>query len=130
MEKNNIKSIIKPRERYTEISSGDMTRVAGVSKETTNSNNIHLAIATIPPGKSSSAHYHINCESAIYVLSGEGIFVAGEKLDKHNIINEGDFIYDPMCGSGTTAEAAKNLNRKCIVNDANEDVIPIVQSRF
>ena len=37
MEKNNIKSIIKPRERYTEISSGDMTRVAGVSKETTNS---------------------------------------------------------------------------------------------
>ena len=95
MGKNNIKSIIKPRERYTEISSGDMTRVAGVSKETTNSNNIHLAIATIPPGKSSSAHYHINCESAIYVLSGEGIFVAGEKLDKHNIINEGDFIYVP-----------------------------------
>tara|TARA_B100001063_G_C16720282_1_gene533136 strand:+ start:348 stop:1319 length:972 start_codon:yes stop_codon:yes gene_type:complete len=44
--------------------------------------------------------------------------------------NEGDFVYDPMCGSGTTAEAAKNLNRKCIVNDANIDVIPIVQSRF
>ena len=40
MEKNNIKSIIKPRERYTEISSGDMTRVAGVSKETTNTRNI------------------------------------------------------------------------------------------
>ena len=44
--------------------------------------------------------------------------------------NEGDFVYDPMCGSGTTAEAAKNLNRKCILNDANEDIIPIVQSRF
>ena len=41
MEKNNIKSIIKPRERYTEISSGDMTRVAGVSKETTNSRCCH-----------------------------------------------------------------------------------------
>jgi DNA modification methylase len=44
--------------------------------------------------------------------------------------NEGDFVYDPMCGSGTTAEAAKKLNRKCIVNDANIDVIPIIQSRF
>ena len=95
MEQNNIKSVIKAKERYTEISSGDMTRIAGVSKETINSNNIHLAIATIPPGKSSSAHYHINCESAIYVLSGEGIFIAGEKLDNHNTINEGDFIYVP-----------------------------------
>lgn len=95
MENNNHKSIIKPKERYIEISSGDMTRIAGISKETTNSQNIHLAIATIPPGKSSSSHYHVNCESAIYILSGNGIFIAGEKLDKHNQINEGDFIYVP-----------------------------------
>ena len=95
MDNNNHKSIIKPKERYIEISSGDMTRIAGISKETTNSQNIHLAIATIPPGKSSSAHFHVNCESAIYVLSGNGIFIAGEKLDKHNKINEGDFIYVP-----------------------------------
>ena len=95
MSKNNNKSVIKPEERFTEISSGDMTRIAGVSKETCNSQNIHLAIATIPPGKSSSAHFHINCESAIFVLSGEGIFIAGEKLDKHNTIKTGDFIYVP-----------------------------------
>jgi len=44
--------------------------------------------------------------------------------------NEGDYVLDPMCGSGTTAEAANKLNRKCIVNDLNKDVIPIVQSRF
>jgi len=44
--------------------------------------------------------------------------------------DEGDLIYDPMCGSGTTAEAAKNLNRKCIINDINKEVISIVQSRF
>ena len=91
----NITAIIRPNERYTEISSGDMTRIAGVAKETSNSQNIHLAIAEIPPGKSSSPHLHLNCESAIYVLSGEGIFVAGKKLEKHNKIQTGDFIYVP-----------------------------------
>ena len=44
--------------------------------------------------------------------------------------DENDYVYDPMCGSGTTAQAAHNLNRKCIINDLNEDVVPIVQSRF
>ena len=44
--------------------------------------------------------------------------------------NEGDYVYDPMCGSGTTAEAAFNLKRKCYVNDINKDVIPIIKSRF
>ena len=90
-----VTTIIRPYERYTEISSGDMTRIAGVAKETSNSKNIHLAVAEIPPSKSSSPHLHLNCESAIYVLEGEGIFVAGKKLDKHNKIKAGDFIYVP-----------------------------------
>ena len=44
--------------------------------------------------------------------------------------NEGDLIYDPMCGSGTTGEACNNINRKCILNDINEDVVSIIKSRF
>ena len=44
--------------------------------------------------------------------------------------NVGDYVYDPMCGSGTTAKAANNLNRKCIINDINPDIIEIVMSRF
>jgi len=44
--------------------------------------------------------------------------------------DEGDYVYDPMCGSGTTAKASNNLNRKCIINDINSDVIKIVKSRF
>ena len=42
----------------------------------------------------------------------------------------GDFVYDPMCGSGTTAKASHNLNRKCIINDINPDIVEIVKSRF
>jgi adenine-specific DNA-methyltransferase len=44
--------------------------------------------------------------------------------------DENDYVYDPMCGSGTTAEACYNLNRKCIINDVNKDVIPIILTRF
>ncbi len=44
--------------------------------------------------------------------------------------DEDDNIYDPMCGSGTTAKASNNLNRKCIINDINPDIIEIVKSRF
>ena len=41
-----------------------------------------------------------------------------------------DYVYDPMCGSGTTAEACRNLNRKCIINDLNSNALNIIKSRF
>ncbi len=78
-----------------EVSSGPMTRFAGVSELLTGSTGIHMAIATIPPGRCSTAHYHVNCESAIYVLSGSGTFLSGEELDKEEPINTGDFIFVP-----------------------------------
>ena len=39
-----------------------------------------------------------------------------------------DIVLDPMCGSGTTGIACKNLNRKCILNDLNKDVIEIINN--
>lgn len=44
--------------------------------------------------------------------------------------DEGDYVYDPMCGSGTTAKASNNLNRKCVIYDINPDVVEIVKSRI
>ena len=54
-----------------------------------------MAIATIPPGCASSPHYHVNCESAIYVVSGNGRFLSGLGLEKSDAIAKGDFIYVP-----------------------------------
>ena len=78
-----------------EVSSGPMTRLAGVSELLTGSTGIHMAIANIPPGRCSTAHYHVNCESAIYVISGSGTFLSGEQLEKEEPINAGDFIFVP-----------------------------------
>ena len=87
--------ITKGDDLEVEIASGAMTRLAGVSEVMSGSTGIHLAIATVPPGRCSTAHYHVNCESAIYVVSGEGLFLHGEELEVEEAITPGDFIYVP-----------------------------------
>ncbi|MCE7983150.1 MAG: site-specific DNA-methyltransferase [Caldilinea sp. CFX5] len=43
---------------------------------------------------------------------------------------EGNLVFDPMCGSGTTAAAARKLGRLAIVTDHCEDYIQIVEQRL
>ena len=87
--------VIHPDGLEVEVSSGSMTRLAGVSKALAGTEGIHLAIATIPPACASSPHYHVNCESAIYVVSGKGRFLTGRHLENTLEIEKGDFIYVP-----------------------------------
>ena len=87
--------VVHPDGLEVEINSGSMTRLAGVSQALGGAEGIHLAIATIPPGCASSPHYHVNCESAIYVSKGQGRFLTGIHLEKSLDISEGDFIYVP-----------------------------------
>ena len=87
--------ITKKNELEEEINSGAMIRLAGVSKNLSNATNIHMAIATIPKDRCSTTHFHTNCESAIYVLSGRGLFLHGENMEIEAEISEGDFIYVP-----------------------------------
>ncbi|MSQ08135.1 MAG: cupin domain-containing protein [Dehalococcoidia bacterium] len=87
--------VMRPDQLEVVISSGAMTRLAGVSKTLTGSEGIHMAVATIPPGRCSTAHYHTNCESAIYVAAGRGLFLSGDRLEREDEIGPGDFIYVP-----------------------------------
>ncbi len=88
-------TVVRSDQLEVEVNSGAMTRLAGVSESLTGSSGLHLAIATVPPGRCSTTHYHTNCESAIYVASGAGIFLSGSKLDQEDQISAGDFIYVP-----------------------------------
>jgi uncharacterized RmlC-like cupin family protein len=87
--------VIHPDGLETKVRSGSMTRQAGVSEGLVGSAGIHLAIAMIPPGCASSPHYHVNCESAIYVVKGRGRFITGSNLENELPIGPGDFIYVP-----------------------------------
>ena len=87
--------ITKADNLEVDVASGAMTRLAGVSEALSGSSGIHLSVATVPPGRCSTAHYHVNCESAIYVMSGEGLFLHGCDLEIEAPISPGDFIYVP-----------------------------------
>lgn len=43
--------------------------------------------------------------------------------------DEGDIIVDPFCGSGTTAVAAKKLNRRFICGDVSQEYCRIAEER-
>jgi uncharacterized RmlC-like cupin family protein len=93
--KNPAVLVVREHEREVEIASGAMTRIAGVSEALTGAKGIHLAEALIPPARCSTAHYHSNCESAIYVASGEGLMLSGHDLEIESEIGPGDMIYIP-----------------------------------
>ena len=43
---------------------------------------------------------------------------------------EDDVVLDPMCGAGTTGEVCRNLHRKAILCDSEEDYISITEKRL
>ncbi len=56
-----------------------------------------------------------------------------EKLAEDHILswtNEGDLVFDPMCGSGTTCKMAKLHNRKYLGIDISEEYCKIAQERI
>lgn len=56
-----------------------------------------------------------------------------EKLVKdqiHTWTNEGDLVYDPFMGSGTTAKVAQLLNREWIGSEISKEYVEIAESRL
>ena len=109
--------VIKSDGLEVEISSGSMTRLAGVSQGLVGAEGIHLAVANIPPGCASSPHHHVNCESAIYVSKGSGRFLTGPQLETTLDIQVGDFIYVPQ---GSVHQP---------INDSLSDALELIVAR-
>jgi len=56
-----------------------------------------------------------------------------ESLAEDHILswsNEGDIVFDPMCGSGTTLKMAKMNNRNFIGIDINEEYVKLSEQRI
>ncbi len=87
--------VVHQDQRRVEAGSGSMTRYEGVSQILCQAEGIHLGLSVLAPGCRSSAHWHANCESALYVVRGRGRFLVGERVDKALEIGPGDFLYVP-----------------------------------
>tara|TARA_B110001454_G_scaffold190995_1_gene190453 strand:+ start:454 stop:825 length:372 start_codon:yes stop_codon:yes gene_type:complete len=115
--------IIKQNDREIEISSGSMTRIAGVSKNIVGAEGIHLSVASIPPGRKASPHIHTNCESAIYIISGTGEFLVGENLQKTLFFEPGDFFHVPSMAPHQPINTGNVEVTMVVARNAPEEIV-------
>src|SRR6478735_8083891 len=54
-----------------------------------------MAKFRVPPGARSRPHYHANCESGLYMLSGRIAIHWGEHLEQTLEVEPGDLLYVP-----------------------------------
>ena len=68
---------------------------AEISQATAGAHNIYMGVFRVPAGARSRPHYHANCESAVYMLSGRLLVRWGEHLEESVEIGHGDLVYVP-----------------------------------
>jgi uncharacterized RmlC-like cupin family protein len=66
-----------------------------ISQATTGATNIFMGRFRVPPGTQSRPHYHENCESALYMLSGRIEIQSGDHLEERLVVEPGDMLYVP-----------------------------------
>jgi len=66
-----------------------------VSQATTGAENIYMGVFRVPAGAQSMPHYHADCESAVYMLSGRLNVRWGEGLEHAISLEPGDMAYVP-----------------------------------
>ena len=68
---------------------------AEVSNATTGASGIYLGVFRVPPGAQSRPHYHAECESAVYMLSGRLRVRWGDRLEHETLLEPRDMVYVP-----------------------------------
>ena len=54
-----------------------------------------MGVFRVPPGARSRPHYHANCESAVYILSGTLEVRWGDRLEQVVRLEPRDLVYVP-----------------------------------
>ncbi len=85
--------IVKPGEDH-DVPRG-VVGGAEISQATAGAHNIYMGRFRVPAGASSMPHYHENCESAVYMLSGGLVVKWGDRLEKELQLEPGDMVYVP-----------------------------------
>lgn len=72
-----------------------MVREAAISQALVGAERIWVGYVELPPGMSSAPHHHGECESAIYIISGEARFRTGPAFASVDTAHPGDFVWVP-----------------------------------
>ena len=86
--------LVKPSELERDVPRG-VVGGAEISQATTGAHNIYMGIFRVPAGSRGRPHYHDNCESALYMLSGSIEIRWGDHLEDRLVVEPGDMLYVP-----------------------------------
>ena len=86
--------VVKPTSEERDVPRG-VVGGAEISQATTGATNIYMGVFRVPPGARSRPHYHENCESAVYMLSGRLEVRWGDHLEDRLTVEPGDMLYVP-----------------------------------
>jgi uncharacterized RmlC-like cupin family protein len=68
---------------------------AEISQGTAGAQNIYMGVFRVPPRSRSRAHYHADCESAVYMTHGQLLVRWGDHLEHEVTLEPGDLVYVP-----------------------------------
>lgn len=68
---------------------------AEISQASAGATNLYMGVFRVPAGTRSHPHYHANCESALYMMSGSIRIKWGDQLQQELTIEPGDLLYVP-----------------------------------
>ena len=98
----------------------DMERSIAISASATGSVRLYSSIVTTAPGRKTRIHHHGECETSIYILSGEARYTWGPSGLEHAMsAGAGDFIFIPAGeihveeNASTTEPLVVVLTRNC-----------------
>jgi uncharacterized RmlC-like cupin family protein len=87
--------IVRAGDRRPDLASGAMVREAAISEALVGAEKIWVGYVELPPGARSAPHHHGDCESAIYVISGEARFLFGRDYATVDTARPGEFVWVP-----------------------------------
>ena|SRR5947209_5725173 len=88
-------TVVRAANRQPDIASGAMVREAAISRGIVGAERIWVGYVELPPGMVSAPHHHGECESAIYIISGQARFRTGEAFANVDVASLGDFVWVP-----------------------------------
>jgi uncharacterized RmlC-like cupin family protein len=98
----------------------DMERAIAISAPTVGSVRLYSSVVTTAPGAKTRIHHHGECETSIYIVSGEARYTFGPTgLEEAFDARAGDFVYIPAGevhveeNASTTEPLVVVLTRNC-----------------
>jgi uncharacterized RmlC-like cupin family protein len=98
-----------------------------VSRATTGSEALFMGIFRLPAGARSRPHYHADCESACYMLSGGMRIRWGEKLENVVELQQGDMLWVPPHETHVLENVSDTEDVEYVVarNSPTEDAVEV-----